>query len=318
MHAAGFENSVATLGTAITPEHARMLKKYTKKVILSYDSDSAGQNATDKALRLLSEVGLDAGILVMKGAKDPDEYIKKFGKEKFRELLGESRTRFDYKVENVLKEYDISNDAQKIKATEELCRYIAGIPSKVEREIYTDNAAKILGVSVKSINADTDRIIKRNVRNGNLERRENLMREKRGFSDLVNRDYVKFPRLAKLEETVLGMVLLMKEYLTYAVDGKALSEDDFSSEYTKKLFSFVKYAEENGGFDIAMLSESFSEGEVSKASGLMAERMKLSDNNPAVFEDTVRSMRAERDRMSHSGEGGIDVINEILKAKKNN
>ena len=77
MHAAGFENSVATLGTAITPEHARMLKKYTKKVILSYDSDSAGQNATDKALRLLSEVGLDAGILVMKGAKDPDEYIKK-------------------------------------------------------------------------------------------------------------------------------------------------------------------------------------------------------------------------------------------------
>ena len=114
------------------------------------------------------------------------------------------------------------------------------------------------------------------------------------------------------------MVLLMKEYLTYAVDGKALSEDDFSSEYTKKLFSFVKYAEENGGFDIAMLSESFSEGEVSKASGLMAERMKLSDNNPAVFEDTVRSMRAERDRMSHSGEGGIDVINEILKAKKNN
>lgn len=318
MHAAGFENSVATLGTAITPEHARMLKKYTKKVILSYDSDSAGQNATDKALRLLSEVGLDAGILVMKGAKDPDEYIKKFGKEKFRELLGESRTRFDYKVENVLKEYDISNDAQKIKATEELCRYIAGIPSKVEREIYTDNAAKILGVSVKSINADTDRIIKRNVRNGNLERRENLMREKRGFSDLVNRDYVKFPRLAKLEETVLGMVLLMKEYLTYAVDGKALSEDDFSSEYTKKLFSFVKYAEENGGFDIAMLSESFSEGEVSKASGLMAERMKLSDNNPAVFEDTVQSMRAERDRMSHSGEGGIDVINEILKAKKNN
>ena len=144
------------------------------------------------------------------------------------------------------------------------------------------------------------------------------MREKRGFSDLVNRDYVKFPRLAKLEETVLGMVLLMKEYLTYAGDGKALSEDDFSSEYTKKLFAFVKYAEENGGFDIAMLSESFSEGEVSKASGLMAERMKLSDNNPAVFEDTVRSMRAERDRMSHSGEGGIDVINEILKAKKNN
>ena len=67
-----------------------------------------------------------------------------------------------------------------------------------------------------------------------------------------------------------------------------------------------------------VLSESFSEGEVSKASGLMAERMKLSDNNPAVFEDTVRSMRAERDRMSHSGEGGIDVINEILKAKKNN
>lgn len=117
MHALDLKIDRNARNGLITPEHARMLKKYTKKVILSYDSDGAGQNATDKALRLLSEVGLDAGILVMKGAKDPDEYIKKFGKEKFRELLGESRTRFDYKVENVLKEYDISNDAQKDKAT---------------------------------------------------------------------------------------------------------------------------------------------------------------------------------------------------------
>ena len=102
MHAAGVSNAVATLGTAITPEQARLISHYTKKVILSYDSDEAGQKATARALSLLEQVGLTVQILRIEGAKDPDEYIKKFGVDSFRRLLDGSHTKFEFNLQRVL------------------------------------------------------------------------------------------------------------------------------------------------------------------------------------------------------------------------
>ena len=90
LHAAGFENAVATLGTAITSEQARIFAKYTKQVIICYDSDNAGQTAASKAMRLLGEVGVDVRVLTLDGAKDPDEYIKKYGADAFRYKLSEA------------------------------------------------------------------------------------------------------------------------------------------------------------------------------------------------------------------------------------
>ena len=105
LHAAGFENAVATLGTAITPDQARLISRYTKKVIISYDSDSAGQKAANKAMKLLTEVGLDVRVLVIPDAKDPDEYIKKFGKDKFKLVISNSKSQFEYKYNNVVSKY---------------------------------------------------------------------------------------------------------------------------------------------------------------------------------------------------------------------
>lgn len=315
LHAAGFENAVATLGTAITSEHARMLKRYTKKVILSYDSDNAGQNATEKALRLLNEVGLEASVLVMNGAKDPDEYIRKFGKEKFGELLDGSRTRFDYRMESVLREHDIANDAERIKAVNELCGYISTIPSSVEREIYINKVAKQFNVSEKSLSHDVESLLRRNSKSFTKKRREELIREKRGFSDRVNTDFVKNPKLGKLEETVLGLVILMKEFLSVKVDGAVLEPDDFSTDYCKRLFTFISECAAGDGFDPSMLSEKFNDAEVSKAFGLMTARMGLSENTPEIFSETVRQMRAENNKLSEDSVSSIDSIKSILSSK---
>ncbi|MBR5633240.1 MAG: DNA primase, partial [Clostridia bacterium] len=119
LHAAGFTNAVATLGTAITAEHARIIKRYVSKVVLAYDSDEAGRKASDRAVALLTEAGVDSKILVMEGAKDPDEFIKKHGKEAFKGLLNESRSRFDYIIETTLEKYNIENADDKIKAVSE-------------------------------------------------------------------------------------------------------------------------------------------------------------------------------------------------------
>lgn len=318
MHAAGFENAVATLGTAITSEHARMLKKYTKKVILSYDSDKAGQNATEKAIRLLSEVGLETGILVMNGAKDPDEFIKKFGREKFRELIDGSRTRFDYRMESLLNEHDISNDAEKIKALSELCSYIAAIPSKVEREIYISRAAEKFSVSKESITQDVNSAIRKNARYTVKKRREDLSRERSGMSDRVNPDFVRHPKLGKLEETVLGLVLFMNEYISVPVDGQILTVDDFSNDYCRRLFGFVKDKYDTGDFSMSMLPEAFNESEVSKAYGLMTARMELDSNSQEVFAENVKAMRAEKLKNKSDVGDSIENIRNILDAKNQN
>jgi DNA primase len=107
MHSVGFTNAVATLGTAITAEQARMMSRYTKKVIISYDADEAGQKAAMRAVKMLSDVGLDVTILRVPGAKDPDEYINTYGAEKFRQVINESKTKFEYHMENILSKYDI-------------------------------------------------------------------------------------------------------------------------------------------------------------------------------------------------------------------
>ncbi|MBQ7334189.1 MAG: DNA primase, partial [Clostridia bacterium] len=186
LHAAGFENAVATLGTAITPEHARIMKKYTSNVVLAYDSDAAGQNATGKALRILNDAGVDAKVIRMDGAKDPDEFIKKFGAKKFASLLGESRSRFEYDLENVCKEYNLEDPEGKIKAADAICQKIASVYSSVERDVYVSRAAKVLSLEPSSIKNDVDRIIKRRQKAAKAARPGELYRAGMGISDRVN------------------------------------------------------------------------------------------------------------------------------------
>ena len=154
LHAAGFAYAVATLGTAIRPEQARLMSRYTKKVLIAYDSDEAGQKAADKALRILEEAGLEVRVLHMQGAKDPDEYIKKFSADAFRDVLDESQTKFDFNFSKIMKKYDIRIPQQKIEALDALCDVIAQMYSSVEREIYITEGAKRLGVDPKSIAGD--------------------------------------------------------------------------------------------------------------------------------------------------------------------
>ena len=158
MHAAGFTNAVATLGTAITSEQARLMSRYTKKVIISYDADEAGQKAAQKAMKLLGEVGLDVGVIKVPGAKDPDEFIKTYGKEKFKEVISQSKTKFEYNMDSILAKYNIEMPQDRINALGELEILISQVYFKAERDIYIQAVSKKLGVEYKSIKEDVERI----------------------------------------------------------------------------------------------------------------------------------------------------------------
>lgn len=315
LHAAGFENAVATLGTAITPEHARIMKKYTSNVVLAYDSDAAGQNATGKALRILNDAGVDAKVIRMDGAKDPDEFIKKFGAKKFASLLGESRSRFEYDLENVCKEYNLEDPEGKIKAADAICQKIASVYSSVERDVYISRAAKVLSLEPSSIKNDVDRIIKRRQKAAKAARPGELYRAGMGISDRVNPDFSRVPKASRFEETVLGLLMLRREYIHRAVDGKSVSEEDMPTGLGKRLLSAILTGEENGGFGFEMLNESFTLDEVSRAEKMRVDRMKLSDNGPEVFDGTLRALRAENEKNRNKDDG--DFLYFIRKKRGN-
>lgn len=137
---------------------------------------------------------------------------------------------------------------KKSKALSELCSYIAAIPSKVEREIYISRSAEKFSVSKESITHDVNSAIRKNARYTVKKRREDLSRERSGMSDRVNPDFARHPKLGKLEETVLGLVLFMNEYISVPVDGQILTVYDFSNDYCRRLFGFVKDKYDTGDF----------------------------------------------------------------------
>lgn len=144
---AGFENVVATLGTAITADQARKISQYAKTVIIAYDSDAAGQAATQKAMRHFSEVGIQTKILRMKGAKDPDEYIKTFGAERFRLLLEGADDAINFRLDQCEQglNLDIENDrATLLRRTTEV---LVQIPDPVTREVYLMRTAEKCNIS---------------------------------------------------------------------------------------------------------------------------------------------------------------------------
>ena len=157
MHQAGFQNAVATLGTAITEEHARIISRYTKKVILSYDSDEAGVAATAKAMKRLGAVGVEVRVLRIEGAKDPDEYIVKYGADSFRRMLDESLTGFDYRLGKIVSGINPDIPEERLKAAGEAAKLIAGYSSAVVRDTYVAKAAGLLSVKPDSLASDVER-----------------------------------------------------------------------------------------------------------------------------------------------------------------
>lgn len=316
LHEAGFENAVATLGTAITPDHARLLKRYTEKVAIAYDGDGAGQRATEKAVKILDEVGIETKIIKIEGAKDPDEYIKKFGKEAFRKLIEGSRSKMDYVIETVLAKHDVTTAQGKTRAAKELCEYAAGIYYKVEQDLFAAKAAKALEVDVQSFSNDVSIIKRRNKRTSVKKNHEEVVRQSLGISDRVNRDFAKYPKAARLEEIVLGIMLLCPEFIEKTVNNKLLCENDFATEFGKKLFSVLE-SSAAAGFDIARLNEFMTPDEVSRAMKLRTSRMPL-QNTDAIFTETVAALKAETGKhgKNDGGDGEIDSLEEILRKKR--
>ena len=322
LHAAGFENAVATLGTAITPEQARLISKYTKNVVISYDMDNAGRTAADKAMRLLSDVGVDVKVLNMTGAKDPDEYIKKFGPDKFSQLINKSQTGFDYRLNKTLEKYDLSIGEDKIKASSEICEIISKVPSSVERAVYISAASERLKLSVDVLTNDVERKRRAYVKEFRAKEGQDAQMLAKNIGDRINPDSAKNIQAAAAEEAILGLMLLFDEHRSAVASGKVkLSREDFFTELGAKAFEkILELQNSDGGYMKSMLGEHFSVDEMGRLQRMEHKRLELVSNGADVFEASVNALKSSVKKETAKDDWMAEIARRQreLKAKKDN
>ena len=315
MHAAGFTNAVATLGTAITAEQARMMSRYTKKVIISYDADEAGQKAAMRAVKMLSDVGLDVTILRVPGAKDPDEYINTFGADKFKQVLNDSKTKFEYHMENILSKYDINLSQDKVKGLYELEKVISEIYSAAERDIHIQTISKVFNVEASSIKTDVERMIAKAVKEFKQKEFQKVQQDSIGYSDKINVDFIKAPGVAKNEEAVLGLLLVYPEHRKAVFENQMLSADDFFTEFNKRVFSYI-HSSYNADDSMTDINDTFTSDEVGRITKMKISRMQLLDNGEQVLRDCIQNLKSSVEKKKTEKTNTYEGLKALLDRKK--
>lgn len=276
---AGFENVVATLGTALTQEQARLMSQYAEEIIIAYDSDGAGQNATHKAINLLSEVGLRTKIIKMEGAKDPDEYIKKFGALRFKQLLDKSGGAIEFELEKCRAGLDTETDEGRIEYLKRCVNILSDITSPIEREVYAGRLAEANRVNKEMIVQQV---------NGLIRKRQNQSKNKewteiRTFQKQMrtNPDSYRKPKEYKAE---IGIIA----YLAANPDegdqiSSRIAPEQFATDFNKKVYSVMLEKIKNSAFsDILSLQSEFSADEMGKITEIEVNSKDVNINKTAL------------------------------------
>ena len=311
LHQHGFDCAVASLGTSLTEEHAVLLSRYTEQVVLIYDGDEAGQRAAQRAIPMLEKAGLQVKVLQMKDAKDPDEYLKKFGADKFKNLLNESSSRVEYQLNAIRRKYDLRIDEQRVKFITEAAEFISTLSNAVQREVYGTRAAEAAGISFEAMKIETNKAYKRRIA------REKKKQERRDLSPAAQLQpksrAIRYDNMksAMAEETVLALVMKVPALLDQT-DG--LSGGEFSSPVLGNAFDQLRrrHAE---GFEVNLsgLSDLTAE-EMSHIAGIV-QRQQGPVNEQALL-DCVRTIRAEHRKGSVSSSEDLLAYQNKLKERK--
>ena len=243
MHQAGFDSAVASLGTSLTPEQARLISRYTGEVILAYDSDGAGKKAAQRAIGILEKLDLKVRVLAMSGAKDPDEYIQTKGAAAFRNLLEGSEDQVDYRLRTVLDKYDLGQDAQKVAFLKEATELVARLPGSAEREVYGMRVASLAGVSADAVKAEVQRLRKRLLRRAQSETEKQQTRPGR-TAETQGRKRYEDEAAGKAEEGILRVLLLDG---ALARDPSLPPAEDFSVPALRHIYTEVLARLRGGG-----------------------------------------------------------------------
>lgn len=290
LHQAGFGNAVATLGTALTPEQARLMARYAREVVISYDADKAGQNASQRAIGLLTQAGLAVRVLRIEGGKDPDEFIRTHGADRFRMLLEHSGNHIEYRLASALQKYNVDITEQKAAYLKEAVEILATVESMVERDVYAGKLAEALGVSKENVLADAAALrTKRQSRAKKARVREEIAAA-HGMKDRVNPEKRTNLLAARAEENLIVLLYRNPDFLKRMDD--LVRPEDFVTAFNRRVYTALREQAIAGEPDLSALGAAFSADEMGKITGLLHKT--LVSNTLQEVRDCAGVLRSEQ------------------------
>lgn len=294
LHQAGFTNAVACLGTALTKEQANLLSRYADEIILSYDADEAGQKATARALGIFGTTGMEIKVLRLTGGKDPDEIIKKYGAQRFRDIINDAANDTEYRLLRARQGIDLSTDDGKVKYLSAATEVLAGIPSPVEVDVYASRLANELGVDKLAIESQVK------YKREGLRKRRMAQREQDQKRLLINGQNTKNPersqhlRAAKAEETLIASLMRNPDFYNKLKD--ELSADYFVTALNRRIFSVIlSRLDEGGNTEPYFLSSEFTPDEMDEVERIFRSAAQLS-NTVEECADCIKILKEEKNK----------------------
>lgn len=309
LHQAGFDNAVASMGTALTVEQTRLLSRFTKELVLCYDNDNAGQLATQRALELLNNSEFSVKVLKLPNRmadgkptkQDADDFIKNYGPAAFENLLSGSENGVEFRMTQIAARYDLTSDEGRIGYAGEIAEELCRLENAVERDVYTNRAAQTAGLSPEAMKLEVQRAFKRRAARDRKarERQElNLTRSLQPVDRAIRYDDL---RSAMAEE---GVIRLLMQDDSLFPDQPPLREDEFSSPLLGRIYGEL-WRCRGSGSSMAALSASLTPEEMSHLTTLL-QKPESTANAPQALADYIRIIREEG--VKRSGRSAMDAL----------
>lgn len=314
MHQAGFDSAVATLGTAITSTQARLIGRMGKsEVILSYDSDGPGQKAASRGINLLSEAGVKARVLQMTGAKDPDEYIKKFGAEAFAHLIESSGGAIDYEMGKLAAGLDMNKEEDRAAYLKKAVVFLAQIRNPLERAVYVSKAAENAKIPAETVRFAVQSEISRQKKKSDKEEQRKLISPRN--TDKINPEAAKLPREEKAERGILCFLFNNPDKLEYV---RKKLHGGFVTDFNRRVFEFMEQKHNSGAIlNGGMFNEQFSTDEVGRIYGTLNDFSQFAHSEDVLNDYiTVLNEYHEKTNQREAGSMSADELLEFAQKQK--
>ena len=311
LHQYGFDCAVASLGTALNEEGANLLSRYTEQVVLIYDGDEAGQNATQRAIPILEKAGLQVKVLQIQDAKDPDEFLKKFGADRFKLLLEGSSNRVEYQLNAIRQKYDIRIDDQKVKFLHESADLIATLGSAVQREVYGGRVAEAAKISAEAMQLEINQAYKRRAYQQKKKQEKIDLAPAQALqpkSRTIRYDNMKS---AMAEENIICQILREPAMLDQA---RELKESHFSSPLLGRVYGQLSQRHELGQEVSAAVLADLSAEEMSHITGMISRQQ--GPVSEGAFRDCVQTVLREHQASNVGTEEDLLALQKKLRERK--
>lgn len=306
LHQAGFTNAVAALGTALTQEQAQVLSRYTGEILLCYDSDEAGQKAVRKAIDIFSHTTLRIKVINMRGGKDPDEIIKKYGASRFKTLIDGAANDTEYKLMLEREKYDVSTSDGKVNFLKAAAKVLAGVSSSVEADIYAAKISDELSVNKEAFTKEIEKNLRISKSQKSRENFSNIQKSFNNPKDLINRvnpDRRENLHAAKAEETIIACLMSNPSY--YKSVKSKIGADDFVTDFNRRVYGEISARlDKDMPVDLSFIAPDFSDDEVSVITRIVSSS-RLISNTFSEIEDCVKVLKGESGKNKYDSASGM-------------